>query len=122
MRGSELAKAMAAAVDRIVSAREGTGALDRAIKAIVGTIGWFGGKNAMSYLESYRAEMVMRDIAEGWGDSLGWRHRAFTRTSSGCRLDAGPVKSSRGGYLKDTSSMTRFGYRSEISWIGWRPQ
>ena len=64
MRGSELAKTMASAVDRIVSAREGTGALDRAIKAIVGAIGRFGGKDAMSYLEAYRAEMVMRDIPE----------------------------------------------------------
>ena len=51
MRGSDLAKAMASAVDRIVSAREGTGALDRAIKAIVGTIGRFSGKDATSYLE-----------------------------------------------------------------------
>ena len=62
MRGSELAEAMAITVDRIVSARGGTGALDRAIEAIVGTIGWFDGKDATSYLEAYRAEMVMRDI------------------------------------------------------------
>ena len=39
MRGSELAKVVASAVDRIVSAREGTSALDRAIEAVVGTIG-----------------------------------------------------------------------------------
>ena len=32
MRGTELAKAMGAAIDRLVSAREGTGALDRAIE------------------------------------------------------------------------------------------
>ena len=64
MRGSELAEAMAVAVDRLVSAREGTGALDRAIESIVGTIGRFGGKNATSYLEAYRAEMIMRDISE----------------------------------------------------------
>ena len=31
MRGSDLAEAMASAVDQIVNAREGTGALDRAI-------------------------------------------------------------------------------------------
>ena len=62
MRGSELAEAMAVAVDQLVSAREGTGALDRAIESIVGTIGRFGGKNATSYLEAYRAEMIMRDI------------------------------------------------------------
>ena len=64
VRGSDLAEAMASAVDRIVSAREGTGALDRAIEAVIGTIGGFGGKDATSYLEAYRAEMVMRDIPE----------------------------------------------------------
>jgi hypothetical protein len=64
MRGADLAEAMASAVDRIMSAREGAGALDRAIEAVVGTIGRFSGKNATSYLEAYRAEMVMRDISE----------------------------------------------------------
>ena len=64
MRGSELAEAMASAVDQIVSACEGTSALDRAIEAIVGTIGRFSGKDATSYLEAYRAEMVMTDIPE----------------------------------------------------------
>ena len=64
MRGSKLVEAMASAVDRIVSAREGTGALDQAIDAIVGTIGRFGWKDAMSYLEAYRDEMVMSDIPE----------------------------------------------------------
>ena len=54
MRGSELAEAMAVAVDRLVSAREGTGALDRAIESIVGTIGRFGGKNATSYSVSWQ--------------------------------------------------------------------
>ena len=64
MRGSELAEAVATAVDQIVSAREGTGTLDRAIEAIVGTIGRFSGRDVTSYLESYMAEMVMRDIPE----------------------------------------------------------
>jgi hypothetical protein len=64
MRGADLAEAMASAVDRIVSAREGAGALDRAIEAVVGSIGRFGGKDATSYLGAYRAEMVMRDIPE----------------------------------------------------------
>ena len=64
MRGSELAEAMASTVDWIVSVREGTGALDRAIEAIVGAIGRFRGKDVTSYLEAYRAEMVMRDIPE----------------------------------------------------------
>jgi hypothetical protein len=38
MRGADLAEAMASTVDWIVSAREGAGALDRAIEAVVGTI------------------------------------------------------------------------------------
>ena len=50
MRGSELAEAMAAAVDRIVNVHESTGALDRAIEAIVSTIGRFGGTDATSLL------------------------------------------------------------------------
>ena len=74
MRGSELTEAVAAIVDRIVSAREGTGTLDRAIEAIVGTIGRFSGRDVTSYLESYRAEMVMRDIPED---------RLLARVSSG---------------------------------------
>jgi hypothetical protein len=64
MRGADLAEAMALAVDRIVSAHEGANALDRAVEAIVGTIGRFSGKNATNYLEAYQAEMVMRDIPE----------------------------------------------------------
>ena len=42
MRGTELVEAMAATVDRLVSVREGTGALDRAIESIVDTVGRFG--------------------------------------------------------------------------------
>ena len=64
MRGSDVAEAMASAVDRIVSAREGIGALDRAIEVVVGTIGRFSGKDATSYSEAYRVKMVMRDIPE----------------------------------------------------------
>jgi hypothetical protein len=64
MRGANLAEAMALAVDRIVSARKGAGAFHRAIEAVVGTIGRFSRKNATSYLEAYRAEMVMREIPE----------------------------------------------------------
>ena len=48
----------------VVSAREGMGALDMAIETIVGTIGRFGGKNATSYFEAYRAKKIMRDISE----------------------------------------------------------
>jgi hypothetical protein len=64
MRGADLAEAMASAVDRIVNAREGANALDRAVEAVVGTIGRFSGKDATKYLEGYKAEMVMRDIPE----------------------------------------------------------
>ena len=35
MRGSDLAEVMASAVDRIVSAREGTGALDKSIEVVI---------------------------------------------------------------------------------------
>jgi hypothetical protein len=64
MRRADLAGAMASVVDQIVSACEGVGALDRAIEAVVVTIGRSGRKNATSYLEAYRAEMVMRYISE----------------------------------------------------------
>jgi hypothetical protein len=64
MRGADLVEAMASAMDRIVSTREGAGALNRAIEAVVSSIGQLGGKNATSCLEAYRAEMVMRDIPE----------------------------------------------------------
>ena len=57
MRGSELAEAMAVAVDRLVSAREGASALDRAREATVDKISRFGGKDATSYLEAYKLEM-----------------------------------------------------------------
>ena len=57
MRGSELAEAMAVAVHRLVSPREGTSALDRAIEARVDKIGWISGKDAMSYLEAHKSEM-----------------------------------------------------------------
>ena len=64
MRGSELTEAMAVIVDRLVSAREGTSALDRAIEATVDKIGRFNGKDTTSYLEDYMAEMQMRNIPE----------------------------------------------------------
>ena len=62
MRGSELTKVIAVAVDRIVNSWEGTSTLDRAIEATVGMIGRFNGKDVTSYLEAYRAKMIMRDI------------------------------------------------------------
>ena len=62
MRGSELAESMVVAVDRLVNAREGASALDRVIEATVDNIGRFNGKDATSYLEAYKAEMLMRNI------------------------------------------------------------
>jgi hypothetical protein len=64
MRGADLAEAMASAVDQIVSAREGANALDRAVEAVISTRGRFCGKNATSYLEAYRAKIVIRDMSE----------------------------------------------------------
>ena len=64
MRGSEFGEAMAVVVDHLVSAHEGMSALDRAIEATVDKVGWFGGKDATSYLEAYRSEMQMRNIPE----------------------------------------------------------
>ena len=65
---------MASAINRIVSAREGTSALDRAIETIVGTIGRFGGKDATSYLEAYRAEMsgIHAELLEVRAESRTW--------------------------------------------------
>ena len=64
MRVSELAEAVEVAVDRLVSAREGASALDRAIGTTVGKIGRFNGKDATSYLEAYKSKMQMRNIPE----------------------------------------------------------
>ena len=61
MRGSDLAEGMALAVDRIVSAREGTGALDRAIEAVVSTIGRFSGKDATIF-----GVLPGRNVDEGY--------------------------------------------------------
>ena len=62
MRGSELTEAMA--VDLLVNARKGMNALYRVIKAMVDKIGRFNRKDITSYLEAYRAEMLMRNIPE----------------------------------------------------------
>ena len=91
MRGSDPSEAMASAVDRIVNAREGTGALDRAIEAVVGTIGRFSGKDATKYLASYGAEMLMQDIPEER------RLAGFPRVCSRCGRRAGPGKNSKVG-------------------------
>ena len=61
MRWSDLAEAMASAVDRIVSAREGTGSLDKAIEAVVGTIGRFSGKGCHELF----GVLTGRDVNEG---------------------------------------------------------
>ena len=64
MKGQDLAEAMATTMDRVTSARKGASALNRAIEAIVGTMGRFGGTDATSYFAAYRAEMLMRDNPE----------------------------------------------------------
>ena len=64
MRGSKLVEAMAVVVDRLVSAREGTSALDRAIEATINKIGRFSGDDTTSYMEAYKSEMQMRNIPE----------------------------------------------------------
>jgi hypothetical protein len=99
MRGADPAEAMASAVDRIVSAREGTGALDRAIEAVVGTIGRFSGKNATSYLEAYRAD---------------------TQRCSRYGRSAERGRSSKAGSSRNTGMTTRFHSRSVNSWSGLR--
>ena len=83
MRGSELVEAMAIAIDLLVSAREGKGALDRGIETIVSMIGWFGGKNVKCYLEAYRAKMIMRDIPE---------NGQLSRSDDGLTIDWALVK------------------------------
>ena len=113
---------MASAVDRIVSAREGTGALDRAIEAVVGTIGRFSGKDATSYLASYRAEMVMRDIPEerrlaGFPRvAMSGIHAEVLKVRAKCRT----LEEFEGWLLESTGLMTHFGYQSGTSWSGWR--
>ena len=64
MRGSELAEAMTVSVDRLVNVLENAGGLDRAIETIVGTSNRLNGKDVTSFLEAYKAEMLMRDIPE----------------------------------------------------------
>ena len=91
MRGSEFGEAMAVVVDHLVSAHEGMSALDRAIEATVDKVGWFGGKDATSYLEAYRSEMQMRNISKD--RELTGFHRVVTpsihaevlEVQAGCR-------------------------------------
>ena len=70
---------MVVSVDHMVSAREGTDALDRAIESIVSTIGRFGGNNVTSYLDTYQVNMIIRDMSrtDNCTRSLMW----FRRTS-----------------------------------------
>ena len=63
MRGKEIAEVMAVVVDHLVNARENLVALDRGIETIVGMTCRFNGKHVISYLESYKVEILMRDIS-----------------------------------------------------------
>ena len=91
MRGSELAEAMVVAVDRLVSAREGASALDRAIEATVDKIRQFSGKDATKYLEVYKSEMQMRNIPKDrWLMGFPWVvnpniHTETVEIQAGCR-------------------------------------
>ena len=111
MRGSELVEAMAVAIDHLMSAHEGSSALDRAIESIVGTIGRFGGKNVTSYLEAYRAEMIMRDIPED--RQLSGFPRVVKLSIHAEVLEVQPIvslgRSSKDDSMRGTGSMTRFG-------------
>ena len=121
MRGSKLAKAMAVAVDRLVSACEGASALDRAIEATVDKISRFSGKDATSYLEAYKSEMEMRNIPED-RQLIGFPrvvtphiHTEMVEIQTGCR-DWGDFAEE---FLKRyITTMTRSNYRERTLWIG----
>ena len=55
---------MTVLVDHLVNAREGITVLDRAIETVVSTMGRFNGRDSTSYLDAYKAEMLMRNIPE----------------------------------------------------------
>ena len=63
MTHGELVQAMAMVVDHLLNAEENSAGLDSSIETIVDTLGQFNGKDFMSYLEAYMAEMVTRDIS-----------------------------------------------------------
>ena len=120
MRGTKLAKAMEATIHRLVNSCEGTGTLDRAIETIVGTIARFEGKNATSYLEPYRAKMIMRDILEDRRRPIFPRvvtpsiHAEVLKMQVGCQTR----RSLKGGSLRGMGSMTRVGYQNGNLWNG----
>ena len=64
MQGSKLAEAMTVVVDRLVNAWESVSGLNRVIETIDGTSGRFNGKEITNYLETFTAEMLMRDIPD----------------------------------------------------------
>ena len=64
MGGSELTKAMAVVVDRMVNIHESTSGLDRAVETVVSTIGCLNGKDIMNYMEAFKAKMLMRDFLD----------------------------------------------------------
>ena len=64
MRGSKVLGAMMVVVDRLVNAWEKVNGFDRTIETTVDMMGQFNGKDVSTYLEAYKAEMLMRDIPE----------------------------------------------------------
>ena len=53
-----------ATMEKIMQERENTTSLDQAIETVVGTTSRFNGKDVFCYLETYKAEVLMRDIPE----------------------------------------------------------
>ena len=64
MQGGELAKAIATVIDHLVNAQESTYGLDRAIETVVTTTSQFNGRDTRSYLEAYKAKILMQAVLE----------------------------------------------------------
>ena len=55
---------MLKAVDHLVNTCESTSGLDRDVETVVGTTCRFNGKDVTNYLETFKAEMLMRDVLD----------------------------------------------------------
>ena len=55
MKGGKLAEMMVVAMDPLMSARDGSAGLDKAIETIVDTSSRFNGRDIMGYLEAFKA-------------------------------------------------------------------
>ena len=70
MRGGGLAEAMAAAMDSLVNAREGSSRLDKTIETIVDTTRRFNRRDATNFLETYKAKILMCDYGYSRGQAV----------------------------------------------------